>query len=332
MQRREWFARVVVLLILIILPIAVLVYQYVLRPASAETRMIDIRAAVPEAGGFQPASIQVQQGETVTLRFSSVDVTHGIAIGPGLNVDLGHVDPGHVEEVTLTFDHAGTYTFYCNSWCSPNHWRMRGVVEVQNKVNTIPTPQRDPVIETLIAEGVDIDDAVHQATAEPMAMPQMQPVKPSAERGTALVNGLSIPPELNEANWRRSHTPMQGVALLTTLNPDASEADLTDAVAYLWTQGSSTEALALAEDLYAKNCAACHGPTGNADGPNAVNTAKKPVAFADSAYMFIRRSDVLYAKIRRGGMGTDMPNFGTLFTPEETWALVDYLWSLSLNK
>jgi mono/diheme cytochrome c family protein len=46
--------------------------------------------------------------------------------------------------------------------------------------------------------------------------------------------------------------------------------------------------------------------------------------------MFERRSDVLYAKIRRGVMGTDMPNFGTLFTPEETWALVDYLWTLAL--
>ncbi len=53
------------------------------------------------------------------------------------------------------------------------------------------------------------------------------------------------------------------------------------------------------------------------------------LCFADPGYMFTRRDDVLYAKIRRGGMGTDMPNFGTVFTPEETWALVDYLRSLS---
>jgi mono/diheme cytochrome c family protein len=48
--------------------------------------------------------------------------------------------------------------------------------------------------------------------------------------------------------------------------------------------------------------------------------------------MFTRRDDVLYAKIRRGGMGTDMPNFGTLFTPDETWALVDYLRSFSATR
>jgi len=54
------------------------------------------------------------------------------------------------------------------------------------------------------------------------------------------------------------------------------------------------------------------------------------VAFADAAYLFERRSDVLYAKIRRGGMGTGMPNFGTLLTPDETWMLVEYLWTMSV--
>jgi hypothetical protein len=57
-------------------------------------------------------------------------------------------------------------------------------------------------------------------------------------------------------------------------------------------------------------------------GQPADTTAEKLVAFADAAYMFEMRSDVLYAKIRRGGMGTEMPNFGTLFTPDETWVLV----------
>jgi hypothetical protein len=26
-------------------------------------------------------------------------------------------------------------------------------------------------------------------------------------------------------------------------------------------------------------------------------------------------------------MGTSMPSFGPLFTPDETWLLVDYLWT-----
>ena len=39
----------------------------------------------------------------------------------------------------------------------------------------------------------------------------------------------------------------------------------------------------------------------------------------------------VFAKIQRGGMGTDMPNFGTLFTAEETLELVEYLWHLSFE-
>ena len=87
--------------------------------------------------------------------------------------------------------------------------------------------------------------------------------------------------------------------------------------------------LAQAEALYNQNCAACHGQYGGGDGPAAGTTVEEPVAFADAGYMFEMRGDVLYAKIRRGGMGTDMPNFGTLFTQDETWALVDYLWTLT---
>ena len=37
--------------------------------------------------------------------------------------------------------------------------------------------------------------------------------------------------------------------------------------------------------------------------------------------------DVYYAKLRRGGMGTGMPGFGPIFSPDETWLLVDYLWT-----
>jgi hypothetical protein len=38
-------------------------------------------------------------------------------------------------------------------------------------------------------------------------------------------------------------------------------------------------------------------------------------------------SDIFYAKLRRGGMGTGMPSFGAILTPDETWSLVYYLWT-----
>ncbi|MBI1281356.1 MAG: c-type cytochrome [Anaerolineaceae bacterium] len=330
MDKRELLARVSLALLLIVIPVSLVVYQYVLRLQLSGVRIIDIKAVVPEQGGFQPDSIQVQSGETVTLRFHAEDVTHGVAIGPVLGVDLGEIDPGHTKEVTLTFDKAGTYTFYCNTWCSPNHWRMRGVVEVRDVANAIPVAQRDPVIETLTTQGIDIDDTVHSGGQSKISS-EINGFQPSAQRGAVVISQLSIPRELTDIGWQQRHSPQQATALLVVDNPNASTSDLADAVAYLWAGNVNPQTLSSAASLYNKNCAACHGQTGSADGPIAGQTAVKPIAFADLAYMWMRRDDVLYAKIRRGGMGTDMPNFGTLFSPEETWALVDYLRSLSVT-
>jgi len=336
-KRSEFTARLIIGIILIGLPALILGYQFILRPQLSGIRKIEISASTPENGGFQPNSFSVAAGETVTLRFTSTDVTHGVAIGPGLGVDLGHVDPGHIKEVTLTFDEAGTYTFYCNTWCSVNHWRMRGVIEVRDTLNpnAVPVSQPDPVIAALVAEGVDIDATVHRQSGQMNGMPMDRPLvldaRPSASRGAAIAVTLIIPFELRDPTWRQSHTPQQAMALLLTQNPNAPQADLADVVAYLWTNDASPDLQTWAAPYYAQNCAACHGETGGGDGFMAAQTAETPVAFADPNYLFAMRSDVLYAKIRRGGMGTDMPNFGTLLTPDETWALVDYLWSLSVE-
>ncbi|HML24529.1 MAG TPA: c-type cytochrome [Aggregatilinea sp.] len=330
MARRELFALIVLGLIVIGVPVAVIGYQYGVRPSASSTRLVDIDLRAPQNGGFAPEAITVPAGETVTLRFAAMDVTHGVAIGPGLGVDLGPIDPGEVKAVTLTFDHPGTYTFYCTTWCSDDHWRMRGTIQVIDPANPafVPTSAPDPVIAALIAEGVDID-AAHGSTDGHDAEHSLTFTRPlSAEHGAALLPGMSVPAELNVPAGRRTHTPAQALDLLAEANSGAAQADLLDVIAHLWTADTSPETVAAAQDLYNQNCAACHGQYGGGDGPAAGTTAEQPVAFADPAYLFEMRSDVLYAKIRRGGMGTGMPNFGTLFTPEETWALVDYLWTL----
>lgn len=329
LKGREFFARVIALLIMIGLPGAALGYQYKLRPQLPSANVIEIRAAAPEQGGFFPDAIQVEAGQTVTLRFTAVDVTHGIAIGPGLEVDLGQVDPGKTKEITLTFERAGTYTFYCTSWCSPNHWRMRGVIDVRDQQNTLSNIVRDPVIQALVEEGVDIDANLHNQDHNPN--PFVLAGTPSATRGQLLIETLSIPPELWDANWRMRHRPLDALDLLTEANPRADQMDLVDVVAYLWTLTLENPPLPQLSERYNNNCAACHGQNGNGAGFAAVYTAEQPAAFADPAYMFTLRSDVLYAKIRRGGMGTDMPNFGTLFTPDETWTIVNYLWTLTFQ-
>ncbi len=332
LNRTEITALVMLGLIVVGLPAAALGYEYWLRPATSGHAVINIAARAPENGGFSPDAIRVPVNEPVTLRFASMDVTHGVAIGPGLSIDLGHIDPGQMSEITLTFDRPGTYTYYCTTWCSPDHWRMRGTIHVIDPENPayVPPAQSDPVIEALIAEGVDID-AAHSAGApsEHSSTPALVIARaPSAQRGADLIDSLAIPAEVTDPLWRRSHTPAQALDLLVAANTGIAQADLLDVVAHLWNRDSSPERLATAEALYNSNCAACHGQYGGGNGPAASTTAEKPVAFADPAYMYERRSDVLYAKIRRGGMGTGMPNFGTLFTPDETWMLVEYLWTM----
>jgi mono/diheme cytochrome c family protein/plastocyanin len=334
-RRGELAVLVVLVLILVVLPATVLGYQFILRPALSQVRVIDIVAAAPEAGGFQPDTIRVPAGERVRLRFSVPDVTHGIAIGPGLGLDLGHVDPGQVQEIDVTLDSPGRYVFYCNSWCSPNHWRMRGTIEVYDPQNPDALPisdASDPTLESLGARGIDID-APREAGAVPAE-------RPSAGRGAAIVErlGTGLPPELADPEWRRTHSPVEAWASL--VKTGLTEAEAWDAAAYLWLADVDAEGLQAAGSLYAKNCAACHGEDGNGRGPGAdalaaqaagqhsdMSMIEDPASFTDPSTMLARASDMYYAKLRRGGMGTGMPSFGPIFTPEETWALVDYLWT-----
>ncbi|HZD05887.1 MAG TPA: cupredoxin domain-containing protein [Longimicrobiales bacterium] len=73
--------------------------------------------------GFEPSSIRVRAGETVTLRlhtpenpFQLEGPTHQLAIDE-LGVDL-QVGGGETAEATITPSEAGTYVFYCDLCCS----------------------------------------------------------------------------------------------------------------------------------------------------------------------------------------------------------------------
>jgi plastocyanin len=334
-KRREITSRIAVFMILVGLPIVTLGYQFGIRPQLDNIRIIDIVAAAPEAGGFDPEIIRVAAGEMVRLRFSVPDVTHGIALGPGLDIDLGNVDPGEVEEVEITFDQPGRYTIYCNTWCSPNHWRMRATIEVYDPNDPdalVIDDSSDPIIEMLSEQEIDID-ASH-------VLENIPEQKPSANRGAEIVARFedSLPVEYYDREWRRGQSPY---AVWEKLRGNSlSDKDAWDIVAYLWLMDIAPLELEKTTSIYAKNCAACHGEYGDGQGPGAdiIQTQEfqpsgesgepdKPPAFTDYESMLGGTSNIYYAKLRRGGMGTGMPSFGPIFTPEESRALVDFLWT-----
>jgi cytochrome c oxidase subunit 2 len=312
--------------------------------------VIEVHAAMPEDGGWQPDGLRVEAGQPLHLRLVSDDVKHGFAIGQSDQPAL-ELEPGQPVETTLVFDQPGKYVFYCTRWCGLNHWRMRGTIEVIGSEAEKPPSLPPPLYVTL---GLDID-AEHHAEAIPEQ-------KPSIVRGAAL--DVRMPPEYLSKAYYQEHSPAQTWQALrreTSLS-DLDDQQIWDLVAHLWSLQTNPQDLAQGAQLYAENCAACHGETGGGDGVMAEKLAAtssapdsqgninedehtlqspassmdghssvSPSDFTDAEHMLGASPAVLHGKIVRGGMGTGMPYWGPIFTDQQIWDLVAYLWTFQFE-
>lgn len=324
MKRSEFISRIL---------ITVAIVGTVGVPLSVWTRTPLIRARVPEAGGWNPAVIQAEVGKPLHLKLTSDDVVHGFAVGQ-MDMQSVNVLPGKVTEITLKFDRPGKYTFYCTRWCGLNHWRMRGTIEVSGS-GPDPEPAAVPLYLSL---SLDLD-APHDALIIPSQTP-------SAMRGEQLISQLLLTHDPSP-DYYRSHSPYQ--AFTDLANMSLSESQRWDVVAFIWQSNTSSESLAEGKQLYAQNCAACHGEQGAGDGVFADDLAQagdaslqtmngamdmrmqRPVSFTDPKRMLGASPALLQGKILRGGMGTGMPMWGSIFTEEQTWNLVAYLYSFQFE-
>lgn len=338
-RRSESIARTLVVLSLLGVVLVVGINRW--RPTSNQDgRVVEMHARMPEDGGWSPGDLSAQVGETLILRLTSDDVMHGFAIGgEGLNgspISLD-VEPGKVSEVSLKFDQAGKYTYYCTRWCGANHWRMRGTIEVggpEDRAKDLSTP-------LYLALGLDLD-VPHPAGNVPQTTP-------STGRGALLKE--SLPDKYVDKAYFQSHSPAEiwkDLRAEPSLNGLTSQ-EIWDLVAHMWWTNTSRQILREGEQLYAANCAACHGETGAGDGVMAdqlaASTGLNVGAHDELGHMtvgpidFTRAEDMLGAspahlqgKILRGGMGTGMPYWGPIFSEDQTWALVDYLWTFQFNQ
>ena len=304
------------------------------------TRTPLIHARMAENGGWNPDIIQAEVGQPLHLKLTSDDVVHGFAVG---QMDMQSMDvlPGKVTDITLIFDKPGIYTFFCTRWCGLNHWRMRGTIEVSGSPLD-PQPVSPPLYVSL---NLNLD-APHDSPVTPDQ-------KPSAIRGQQFSTELPITNYREASLWDRSvdyyrsHSPYQAFNDLS--NTTLTESQRWDVVAYLWQSNTMPESLANGKQLYAQNCAACHGENGAGDGVFADDLAQAgeasmqsmsgatdmmmqtPVDFTDPKRMLGASPALLQGKILRGGMGTGMPMWGSIFTEEQIWDLIAYIHSFQFE-
>jgi mono/diheme cytochrome c family protein/plastocyanin len=300
-----------------------------------------VHARMAENGGWSPDILKAEVGRPLRLRLTSDDVVHGFAVGQ-MEMEAVDVEPGKVTDVKITFEKPGTYTFFCTRWCGLNHWRMRGTIEVINPSSNTqgaePALDEDRSDPLYVSLGLDIDS--------PHNAPVIPQVQPSALWGRQIAVNSDIYRYL-QSDFYRANSPYRLFEELSSTSLNDSEK--WDLVAYIWQANTIPEALEDAKQSYAQNCAACHGENGSGDGVFAddlvragtmsfqamagapVMAMQQPADFTDPRRMLGASPALLEGKILRGGMGTGMPMWGSVFTEEQIRDLVAYLYSFQFD-
>jgi high-affinity iron transporter len=85
--------------------------------------------------------------------------------------------------------------------------------------------------------------------------------------------------------------------------------------------------------LYAANCASCHGPRGDGDGPVAAALVPKPAKHHDGAYMNALSNEHLFKVIKEGGPSVGksplMAPWGGMLSDAQIWDVVAFVRSLA---
>ncbi|HZD57370.1 MAG TPA: c-type cytochrome [Anaerolineales bacterium] len=135
----------------------------------------------------------------------------------------------------------------------------------------------------------------------------------------------------------RQASPAQWYAIITQGNLERfmppfgsslSERQRWDVVAFLYSLSTPPGAISQGRELYQANCASCHGPQGQGDGPQAADLETPPTDFTDQAFMAEKSADDLFQSISQG-IDPGMPAYSGKLSEDERWALTDYLRSLT---
>lgn len=319
----EKLAKILVVVLILLVVAAPLLGQL----AISQPEIVELRARMPENGGWSQEFIYGQVNVPIKLRMTSDDVVHGFALGQSSQPSV-EIFPGKFSGTELIFDRPGEYTFYCTRWCGANHWRMRGTIVIEGPA-TADQPTSVPPL--FLQLGLDLD-APHIARVIPQNRPDSARAR---ERTNALSNGSTV----GENVWSESPEALwKDLSSAETLGNSVAW----DMVAWGLNQQGSPGWLAQGRELYTQNCLACHGESGQGDGvmvrglppmnhDKMGSEATRPPDFSDPAVLLGASPALLEGKIIRGGMGTGMPYWGNIFTSEQIRSLVLYLYTFQME-
>jgi mono/diheme cytochrome c family protein len=89
------------------------------------------------------------------------------------------------------------------------------------------------------------------------------------------------------------------------------------------------EAAEAGAEIYEVNCASCHGPEGEGNGPTAEALDPKPASLADAHLMEDMSDGALFWRVSEGGMmepfNSAMPAWKETLSEEEIWQVITFI-------
>jgi cytochrome c oxidase subunit 2 len=81
---------------------------------------------------FEPARIEVRQGDVVELVLRSADTDHGLAI-KAYTVKVAIPKGGETVGISFVASRVGTFPIECSEYCGSGHKRMKGELVITEK-------------------------------------------------------------------------------------------------------------------------------------------------------------------------------------------------------
>ncbi len=158
---------------------------------------------------------------------------------------------------------------------------------------------------------------------------------PAGQGDGEMASRLEKPPaNYTDPEFRRTRIPAEMFSVITDGRLDAgmppfgpanqtnpiNETNRWDLVAAVYSLATPPEAIDQGQTLYDESCAACHGETGQGDGPDAAAQETPPTNLTDLTYWYNRSNEDVFNAIANNGI----PAHDYELTDDERWAVVDY--------